>query len=156
MKRLLSVLRGNAKRSGESIARKRISYAATLKSLKQDFGNSLYVHHTKLNKLFGKPQIKANDGIALRDFHQKVKFINTWLKSIGYLQTFLPTEYIVKAVKCLLNHLRNLLYESHSNIILERISFILLEQFESWLDTKVKEQFNPSANILSIIDQQNT
>ena len=88
MKRLLSVLRGNAKRSGESIARKRISYAATLKSLKQDFGNSLYVHHTKLNELFGKPQIKANDGIALRDFHQKVKCINTWLKSIGYLQTF--------------------------------------------------------------------
>ena len=44
-KRLLSVLRGNAKRSGENIARKRISYAATLKSLKQDFGNSLCLSH---------------------------------------------------------------------------------------------------------------
>ena len=26
----------------------------------------------------------------------------------------------------------------------------MLEQFEKWLDTKVKEQFNPFANILSI------
>ena len=44
----------------------------------------------------------------------------------------------------------NLFYKSHSNIILERKSFVSLEQFEKWLDTKIKEQFNPIANILSI------
>ena len=44
----------------------------------------------------------------------------------------------------------NLFYKSHSNIILERNSFVSLEQFEKRLDTKVKEQFNPIANILSI------
>ena len=47
-------------------------------------------------------------------------------------------EYIVKAVKCLPNHLRNSFYKSYSNIILERNSFASLEQFEKWLDTKVK------------------
>ena len=53
-------------------------------------------------------QIKANDRRALRDFHQKVKCVNTWLKPMRYLQTFSPTECIVKAVKRVPNHLRNL------------------------------------------------
>ena len=64
---------------------------------------------------FDKPQIKAYDRIALRDFNQKFKYmndkypvkcINTRLKPIGYLQTFLPTEYIVKAVKSFPNQRR--------------------------------------------------
>ena len=53
---------------------------------------------------------------------------------MGYLQTFSPSEYTVKAVKRLPNHLRNSFYKSHSNIILERNSFVSLEQFEKWLD----------------------
>ena len=44
----------------------------------------------------------------------------------------------MKAVKRHPNHLRNLFYQNHSNIILERNSFVSLEQFEKWLDTKVK------------------
>ena len=72
------------------------------------------------------------------------------LKSMGYLQTFSPTEYTVKAVIRVPNHLRNSFCQSHSNIILERNSFVSLEQFEKWLDTKVKEQFNPIVNIPSI------
>ena len=71
---------------------------------------------------------------------------------MGYSQTFSPTKYIVKAVKRLLNHFRNSLYKSHSNTTLERNSCVSLEQFEKWLDTTVKEQFNPIANIL-LIDQ---
>ena len=55
-----------------------------------------------------------------------------------------------ESCKTLPNHLRNSFYKSHLNIILERNSFVSLEQFEMWLDTKVKEQFNPIANILSI------
>ena len=57
---------------------------------------------------------------------------------------------MVKAVKRLPNHLRNSFYKSQSNIILERNSFVSLEQFENWLDTKVNEEFNPIANIISI------
>ena len=46
--------------------------------------------------------------------------------------------------------MRNSFYKNYSNIILERNSFASLEQFEKWLDTKVKKQFNPIAIILSI------
>ena len=90
-----------------------------LKSLKRYFGNAFYVFDTKLS-----PKIKANDQIALRDFHEKIKCINTWLKSMGYLQTFLPAEYKMKAVKLYSNYLRNSVYQSHSNIILEKNSFV--------------------------------
>ena len=113
MERLLHVLRGDGKRSVKSIGKSKIYYANVLTSLKRDFMNAFYVSHTKLSELFDKPQIKANDRIAIRDFHQKC--INTWLKYlvIGYLQTFPPTEYIVKNVKRLSNHLRNSFYQSH-------------------------------------------
>ena len=50
--------------------------------------------------------------------------------------------------------MKNSFYQSHSNISLERNSFVSLERFEKWLDTKVKERFNSLANILSI-DQPN-
>ena len=88
MMRLLNVLRGDAKPSVESIGKGKFFYATALKSLKRDFGNAFYFSHTKLSELFDKPQLKANDRIALRDFHRKVKCINTCLKSMGYLQTF--------------------------------------------------------------------
>ena len=50
---------------------------------------------------------------------------------MGYLQTFLPTEYIVKAVKRLPNHLRNSFYKGHSNIILEKIVLFHLNSVKS-------------------------
>ena len=87
--------------------------------------------YTKLSELFDKPQIKANDRIALGDFQRKIKCINTWLKFVGYLQTFSPAEYIEKAIKRLLNHLKNSFYQSHSNKILERNSFVSLERLKS-------------------------
>ena len=108
MERLLNVVRGDTKPSVENIDKSKIFYADEIKLLKRDFGNVFYVSHTKLCELFDKPQIKANNCITLRNFHQKVKCVNTWLKSIEYLQTFLPNEYIVKAVKRLPNHLRSL------------------------------------------------
>ena len=95
MEGLLNVLRGDAKWSVESIGKSKTFYAAALKSLKRHFRNAFYVSYTTLSELFDKPQLKANDCIALRDFHQKVKCINTWLKSMGYLQTFSPTKYMV-------------------------------------------------------------
>ena len=69
---------------------------------------------------------------------------------MGYLQTFSPTEYIVKTVKRLANHLINSFCQSYSVIILDKNSFASLGQFEKWLDTKDKEQFNLIVNILSI------
>ena len=48
MERLLSLLRGEAKRSVESIGRNDIFYATTLKCLKREFGNPNVVTHLKL------------------------------------------------------------------------------------------------------------
>ena len=75
MKRFLNVFRGDRKRSTESICKS--FYTAALKLLKRHLGNTFYVSHVKLSELFDKPQIKANNLIALRYFEQKVKFINT-------------------------------------------------------------------------------
>ena len=72
---------------------------------------------------------------------------------MGHLQTFSPPEYIVKAVKRLPNHLRNSFYKSHSNITLERNSFVLLEEFENLWEIKVEEQFNPIANVYLLINR---
>ena len=52
MGRLLSVLKGETKRSVESIGRNGIFYATTLKCLKQEFGNPNVVTHLKSKSLF--------------------------------------------------------------------------------------------------------
>ena len=52
-------------------------YAAALKLSKQHFRNAFYVSRVKLNELFDKQKIKANNPIVVRYFDQKVKFINT-------------------------------------------------------------------------------
>ena len=71
MERLLNIFRGDVKWSVESISKSKIFFAAAFKLLKQDFGNAFYVSYTKLSKLFDKPQIKANDHIALGRFPSK-------------------------------------------------------------------------------------
>ena len=66
MERLLSMLRGEAKRSVESIGRNGIFYATTLKCLKREFGNPNVVTHLKLKSLFDQPQIKTADRASLK------------------------------------------------------------------------------------------
>ena len=52
-------------------------YAAALKLSKRHFRNACYVSHIKLNELFDKQKVKANNPIVVRYFDQKVKFIST-------------------------------------------------------------------------------
>ena len=52
MERLISVFRGEAKRSVESIERNGIFYSTTLKCLKREFRNPKIVTHLKLKLLF--------------------------------------------------------------------------------------------------------
>ena len=66
MERLLSVLKGEAKRSVEYIGRNGIFYATTLKCLKREFGNPNVITHLKLKSLFDQPQIKAADRASLK------------------------------------------------------------------------------------------
>ena len=117
MERLHSVLRGEAKRSVESIGRNGIFYATTLKCLKREFGNPHVITHLKLKSLFDQPQIKAADHASLKLYHQKLKCTNTWLVSMGYTSTLTSIKNITKAVQRLPNYLRQTLYRHTREII---------------------------------------
>ena len=70
MIRLLSVLKGEAKRSIESIGASGLFYETALKSLKMDLGNTQVVSDFKMNLVLDKPQIKEKDRATLRQFQQ--------------------------------------------------------------------------------------
>ena len=55
MERLLNVLRGDARRSLETISKSKVLYASALKPLKRNFGNAFCVSHIELSELFDKP-----------------------------------------------------------------------------------------------------
>ena len=96
MIRLLSTLDGEAKRIVDTIGCSKIFYAAALKTLKRDFGNLLIVAHSRLSSIFDKPQIKANDKISLRQFHQQLKCNNSWLLLMGYKSPLFSSENLTK------------------------------------------------------------
>ena len=139
IERLISVLKGEAKRSVESIGRNDIFYATTLKCLKREFGNPNVVTHLKLKSLFGQPQIKAADHASLKLYHQKLKSTNTWLVSMRYTSTLTSIENITKAVQRLPNYLRQTFYR-HTREVIETKVMSLVE-FELWLGNKMKELF---------------
>ena len=58
-------------------------------------------------------------------------------------------EYLTKAVRRLPNSLRQRFYNYTRNIV-NREDFLSVEQFQIWLENRVKEQYNPTANILAI------
>ena len=148
MERLLSVLKGEAKRSVESIGRNGMFYATTVKCLKREFRNpNVVVTHIKLKSLFDQPQIKAADRASLKLYHQKLKSPNTWLVSMGYSSTLTSIEYITKAVQRLPNYPRQTFYR-HSREIIETEVISLLE-FELWLGNRMKELYNPIADIIA-------
>ena len=147
MERLLSVLRGEAKRSVESIGRNDIFYATTLKCLKREFGNPNVVTHLKLKSLFDQPQIKGANRASLQLYHQKLKTTNTWLVSMGYSSTLTSIQNITKAVQHLPNYLHQTFYR-HTREIMETEVISLLE-FELWLGNRMKELYNPIADIIA-------
>ena len=85
MERLLSVLKVEAKRAVEGVAKNGIFYPTTLKLRKRKFGNPLVVCHLKTKELFKQPPIKGSDRTSLRQYYQLVKCNNTWLVFYGIL-----------------------------------------------------------------------
>ena len=73
----ISVLDGEAKRLIAAIGSNSIFYATALKTLKKNLGDSLLVAHLKIKAVFDCPQIKPNDRIGLRNFHQHLKICNS-------------------------------------------------------------------------------
>ena len=98
MTRLLSVLDREAKKAVQTIRTSGIFYAAALKTLTKDFGSPLLILPFRLKNLFDKPQIRANDRITLRQFHQELKLIFTWLMSAGYEVPIFSSENLTKAI----------------------------------------------------------
>ena len=146
MERLISVLTGDAKKSVECIGTSGIFYAIALKTLKRDFGNKTVVTHAKLKNLLDKPQLPSNDRAALKRFHQHLKSTVTWLKMIGNIGAIHSTENLSRAVMRLPNELRKNFYRSSKDLDDARMTLFKLE---SWLDGKLKELFNPIANIIA-------
>ena len=155
MLRLTGVLDGEAKRVMAAIDSNGIFYATALKTLKKNFGDPLLVAHLKIKVVFDRPQIKPNDKIGLRNFHQHLKICNSWLCSIGYEASSLSSENIAKALICLPHNIRNDFYKTtkKSNFVDGSVNLIVLE---SWLDSRVQNYFNPLANIVPSHEKQKT
>ena len=155
MLRLTGVLDGEAKRVMAAIDSNGIFYATALKTLKKNFGDPLLVAHLKIKVVFDRPQIKPNDKIGLRNFHQHLKICNSWLCSSGYEASSLSSENIAKALICLPHNIRNDFYKTtkKSNFVDGSVNLIVLE---SWLDSRVQNYFNPLANIVPSHEKQKT
>ena len=99
MERLISVLRGKAKKEIESLGTNSMFYGTVLKELKCEYGNSLLALHLKLMKLFDQPQIKNQDQTALHEYQHQLKCSNAWFLSMGYYNTRSSTKIWQKLQK---------------------------------------------------------
>ena len=154
MIRLLSVLDGEAKRTVEAIGFNKIFYATALKTLKRDFVNPLKVAHSRICSVFDKPQIKANEKVGLRQFHQQLKCSNSWVLSMGYKSPIFSSENLTKAILCLPSHLRNQFYKftKDSNLMDGSVNLLVID---TWLDDQIKVCFNALADIVNKQDLAN-
>ncbi|XP_066922770.1 uncharacterized protein [Clytia hemisphaerica] len=151
MERLLSILIGEAKKSVECIGTSGIFYATALKTLKRDFGNKTVVTHSKLRNLLDKPQLPSDDRSSLKRFHQHLKSTVTWLKMIGNMGAIHSAENLSRAVIRLPDNLRKAFYRTSKDY--EDTSLSLMK-LESWLDSKLKEFYNPIADIIAQEEQK--
>ena len=130
---MLSALKGKTKKSVESISYEGIFYATALKSLKRDFGNPVLVSHLKIKSIFDQPQIKPNDKIGLRKYHQQVKIINTWLLSMGHENPIFEHSFSKPLEITILQMVPSIYYF-----------------FENWLERRIKDMFNSLDEIISV------
>ena len=133
MLRLISVLDGEVKRVIAAIDSNGIFYATALKTLRKNFGDPLLVAHLKIKAVFDRPQIKTNDKIRLRNFHQHLKICNSWLYSIGYETPLLSSENIAKALTCLPHNIRYDFYKATK----KSNGSVNLTFLERWLDSRI-------------------
>ena len=147
MDRLLSVLDGEAKRAVSVIGQDGLFYASALKLLKRQFGNPLMVSYLKLMEVLELPPIQHDDQNSLRNYHQKLKTIVTWLKTMGYDGALKSVENVTKAVMRLPKYLRQKFYRNFK-IINYNEREMNLEIFENWLGERIYDMNNPLALII--------
>ena len=93
------------------------------------------VAHSRLISLFAKPKIKANDKINLRQFHQQLKCINSWLLSMGYKSPIFSSENLTKEIHRLPLHLRNQFYKlaKDSSLMDGSVNVLISGKWLCWL-----------------------
>lgn len=115
--------------------------------MKSDFGNPAVISHLKLQTRFEGPKITTNNRYILCRYYQQLKTAIFWLKSLKQDSSSLfSIGNIFKAVSKLLNDLRHSFYKYSKNLSMSNLS---LEDFERWLENKLKELYNPIAEIIA-------
>ena len=114
--RLHSVLDGDAKEAVSSIGTNSIFYATALKTLKREFGHPIVVANSKSKTLFHQPQMHSRDRVALRNYHQQLKYTTTWFTSMDYQSAICSTESLTKSIKRLPEILRKSFYKATKNV----------------------------------------
>ena len=148
MERLLSVIKGDAKKSVEVIGTNGIFYVTALKCLKRYCGNPLITAHLRFKALFDHPQLKVFDRSGLRQFHQQLKANNTWLLSIGYESPLLSCKNLTKCVSLLPPVLRQEFYKFTDTSVFADGRVNLMD-FDQRLEKKLKRYFNLIADIIA-------
>ena len=136
MESWLSVLNGDAKRMVSAIDRNVLFYVTALKALKREFGNPYAVSFLKLKAVLDQSQIKTDDQKSLKQFHQQLKTVITWLTSMGYFSSINSTENVTKAVMRLPKNLCTSYNKTFDDISFNENN-INLVSFKRWLANKI-------------------
>ena len=147
MEHLLSVLDGDAKRVVSATGRNGLFYAIALKALKREFGNLYVVSFLKLKAVLDQSQIQTGDQKGLKQFHQQLKTVITWLTSMGYFSSINSTENVTKAVMRLPKNLRTSYYKSFDDTDFNENNINLISP-ERWLANEIRPSLNPIATII--------
>ena len=96
----------------------------------------------KLKEVLELPPIQHDDQNSLRNYHQKLKTIVTWLKTMGYDGALKSVENVTKVVMRLPKYLRQKFYRNFK-IINYNEREMNLEIFENWLGEGIYDMNNP-------------
>ena len=110
----------------------------------------MVVSFLKLKSVLDLPEVTNENRAGLRAFHQQLKFVITWLNSMGDTFAINSIENATKAITKLLRYLRSKFYRDFKDAKLNNQS-LKLTKFEIWLRNKFAELFYL---ISAIIDHQ--
>ena len=74
-----------------------VFYATALKALKIEFGNFYVFPFLKVKAVLDQSQIQTDDQKGLKQFHQQLKTVITWLTSMGYVSCINSIKNVTKA-----------------------------------------------------------
>ena len=111
-----------------------------MKTFKGNFGNPMVVSFLKLKSVIDLLQITNENCAGLRTFHQQLKYVITWLNSIGDPSAINSIENTTKAVTRFPRYLMSKFYRDFKDAKLDNHS-LNLTKTEIWLGNKVDELF---------------